>query len=332
MPFNSGYPFGVSLLPEVHGSNLINTKLDNLGLTNKETYFVTGVGHEFHGTDNGTWENGTGGNVYWDTLVEKSTNFFWLQHKPEADFTFNPNALQVDFTDASTGAESWSWDFGDGNSSTQQNPAHTYALEGTYKVLLYIENDILSWDTISYNVEVSSPLPVSWISPLKAFYTDYKTILSWSVSHQFNNQGFIIEHSLENQPFRSIAEIKGEKEWLFDKSYSYIHENPPEGWNFYRITQADFDGKSNYSNIASIQAKKSLTPVLFYPNPATDILTVEFQDGGPCTVEIYNVLGSLVRSYSTSNGTELLDISGIETGLYYIKTRDSAEFQKLIIN
>ena len=45
--------------------------------------------------------------------------------------------LLVDFTDTSTGAVvSWLWDFGDGNSSTEQNPSHTYTAEGIYSVSL----------------------------------------------------------------------------------------------------------------------------------------------------------------------------------------------------
>jgi PKD repeat protein len=47
----------------------------------------------------------------------------------------------VSFTDASTGlATAWFWDFGDGYSSTEQNPAHTYAAEGTYTVTLVASN------------------------------------------------------------------------------------------------------------------------------------------------------------------------------------------------
>lgn len=62
-----------------------------------------------------------------------------------ADFTANITAglapLAVQFIDASTGEPtSWSWDFGDGNTSTEQNPVHTYAAEGTYTVTLNASN------------------------------------------------------------------------------------------------------------------------------------------------------------------------------------------------
>jgi PKD repeat protein len=66
---------------------------------------------------------------------------------PVADFTstyvagscVNP----IQFTDASSGAPiSWAWDFGDGQTSTQQNPSHQYAASGTYTVSLTTTNSI----------------------------------------------------------------------------------------------------------------------------------------------------------------------------------------------
>ena len=49
--------------------------------------------------------------------------------------------LAVAFTDASTGSpNSWNWDFGDANSSTQQNPSHNYTSPGTYTVTLTVGN------------------------------------------------------------------------------------------------------------------------------------------------------------------------------------------------
>lgn len=58
----------------------------------------------------------------------------------ESDFNISQNGLEVSFTDASRGAISWLWDFGDGNTSTLQNPVHTYATNGNYNVTLSLNN------------------------------------------------------------------------------------------------------------------------------------------------------------------------------------------------
>jgi len=49
--------------------------------------------------------------------------------------------LSVQFTDTSTGSPaSWSWDFGDGETSTDENPSHTFMSTGTYSVSLTARN------------------------------------------------------------------------------------------------------------------------------------------------------------------------------------------------
>jgi len=48
--------------------------------------------------------------------------------------------VTVTFTDLSTGATFWDWNFGDGNTSTLQNPTHTYGVAGTYNITLTINH------------------------------------------------------------------------------------------------------------------------------------------------------------------------------------------------
>ncbi|MCH8029582.1 MAG: PKD domain-containing protein, partial [Candidatus Dadabacteria bacterium] len=61
--------------------------------------------------------------------------------------------LTVVFSDQSTDVVSWAWDFGDGNTSTSQNPVYTYAADGTYNVCLVTTNPC-STDSICMLVTV----------------------------------------------------------------------------------------------------------------------------------------------------------------------------------
>lgn len=54
----------------------------------------------------------------------------------EASFTVETSELTATFTNNSLNAESYMWDFGDGTTSTEENPVHTYAADGTYNVKL----------------------------------------------------------------------------------------------------------------------------------------------------------------------------------------------------
>ena len=58
-----------------------------------------------------------------------------------ASITSGNGPLIVKFTDRSTGGPvSWLWNFGDGTTSTEQNPTHTYSKAGTYTVTLTVTN------------------------------------------------------------------------------------------------------------------------------------------------------------------------------------------------
>ena len=61
---------------------------------------------------------------------------------PVADFSFFTSSdLTLNFTDESVNDPiEWLWDFGDGSTSTDQNPFHVYAMPGTYEVCLTVTN------------------------------------------------------------------------------------------------------------------------------------------------------------------------------------------------
>ncbi|MFK7844285.1 MAG: choice-of-anchor B family protein [Rhodothermales bacterium] len=78
---------------------------------------------------------------------------------PTADFSFSTTMFMVTFADASTDSDgsivSWSWDFGDGNTSSAQNPSNTYAAAGTYSVMLTVTDDFGATNATSKSVTIS---------------------------------------------------------------------------------------------------------------------------------------------------------------------------------
>jgi gliding motility-associated-like protein len=71
-------------------------------------------------------------------------NLITAHQAPHAAFDIDPPVTSIDhpvinFVDMSNYADSWYWEFGDGNTSTLQNPEHTYDNEGIYNVCLWVE-------------------------------------------------------------------------------------------------------------------------------------------------------------------------------------------------
>ncbi len=68
-------------------------------------------------------------------------NYIHVLDEPVANFSYQTDGLTVTFTDLSAGATMWEWDFGDGQTSLEQHPVHTYAAPGEYEVLLTARNE-----------------------------------------------------------------------------------------------------------------------------------------------------------------------------------------------
>lgn len=87
--------------------------------------------------------------------------------KPNADFILPEVCLddtQAQFTDASTTPApdviaAWAWDFGDGGTSTLQNPQHGYLATGPYTVRLIVTTNRGCTDTITQNIFVNGSFP-----------------------------------------------------------------------------------------------------------------------------------------------------------------------------
>ena len=108
------------------------------------------------------------------------------------DITTGCSGLTVEFTDQSSGPVlSWEWDFGDGITSTEQSPVHTYIGDGNYTVSLTVGSDICSdvETKVDYISVGSIPVagfsadPVSGYAPLTVSFTDESvgnpTLWSW---------------------------------------------------------------------------------------------------------------------------------------------------------
>jgi uncharacterized delta-60 repeat protein len=73
---------------------------------------------------------------------------------PVALFTHSQqNGYTVQFNNTSSNGSTYFWDFGGGNSSTQENPEFTYSFDGIFPVTLIVSNPCGS-DTLSYTIEV----------------------------------------------------------------------------------------------------------------------------------------------------------------------------------
>jgi PKD repeat protein len=145
----------------------------------------------------GTWGAADGLDDVQPRQVYYTLQSIFTEEDVIADFTASPTSgiypLMVNFTDQSTGdITTWQWDFGDMQTSTQQNPTHIYNSVGTYTVSLTVTGaGVEDTETKTDYITVTLPPPpsaeftadsTSGNAPLTVNFTDQSTglISNWS--------------------------------------------------------------------------------------------------------------------------------------------------------
>jgi hypothetical protein len=109
------------------------------------------------------------GSTYWPNAIDSASAYILQQigsstvldslgvwNVFNADFGFQQYNDSISFTNLSSNYESVFWDFGDGITSTDENPTHKYTLNGSYTVILTaITNTACIQDTLTISITVN---------------------------------------------------------------------------------------------------------------------------------------------------------------------------------
>ena len=172
------------------------------------------------------------------TTASQSVTVTPPNQPPTASFTFTCSALACSFTSTSSDADgsiaSYSWNFGDGTTSTVQNPSHTYASGGAFTVTLRVtDNQGAQSTTASQNVTVTPPN-----QPPTASFTFSCSALACSFT------------STSSDPDGSIASYA----WTFGDGATSTLQNPSHTYaagGTYTVTLRVTDNQGAQSTMAS---------------------------------------------------------------------------------
>ncbi len=188
--------------------------------------------------------------------------------------------------------------------------------------------------TFGYNrfyivVASNSALPVGLIAFSGSKTQTNTSLLNWSTANELNCSHFEVEYSSDNLEFTSIATIpaKGTSNTL--NVYQYIHSNPLT-YNYYRIKIADKDGSYNYSNTIAIDYSQTNvnnnSSLSIFPNPTTKYVIIQLNENTEIKeIEFYNESGKLIMQKTCNGNRQNIDVSTLETGVYFIRVIDNNE-------
>ncbi len=213
------------------------------------------------------------------------TFYFPLYNHPTPNANFNIGnsntscGLTVTFHNTSSNAGGntyWFWNFGDGNTSTAQNPVHTYASAGQYSVTLIVGNSFGCYDTTGMLIDVNNPVSADFI---------YNNVC-WGTATSFTNTSTISQGAITSV------------QWYFGNGGSSTQNNPS-----YTYTNA---GSYNVTLIAT--SNKGCTDtitktVTVYPTPSVSFSTQNTCLGNSVTFNsTVNINNGSVSSYQWNLG------------------------------
>ena len=234
-----------------------------------------------------------------------------------ASYTYSVEDLAVTFTNTSTGAESYSWDFGDGNSSTDESPVHTFADAGTYTVVLTATAGMES-ATDEQSITVSSSVVLT-------------------ASYTYSVEDLAVTFTNTSTGAESYS-------WDFGDGNSSTDESPVHtfaGAGIYTVVLTATAGMESATDEQSITVSSPtglgdshFDAIQVYPNPTNGIVRIELKEHtGDTSVKIFDLKGSLLYSRDMGNpGLYLINISDYENGTYLMQVDiEHQSFRQMII-
>jgi hypothetical protein len=156
--------------------------------------------------------------------------------------------------------------------------------------------------------------------------------ITWATNYEITNSGFEIQRRNHSQTnFEAIAFVNSKATNGTSPSpniYSYTDLNNSTAVSYYRIKQISLDGKTRYTEIHPVDGSKTKAKTLVYPNPSATLVTnVIFTTNDSRNIQVIDMVGRVVKSWSHYSGQELKIIS-LKPGIYSVSINNTMTSEK----
>lgn len=162
------------------------------------------------------------------------------------------------------------------------------------------------------------PVPVVFIAPFRAQPRQNHILLEWFTATEVNADYFDIQQLKHNDRWESIGRVNARG----NGHYQFVHQQPLQGLNTYRLRQIDFDGRSEYSNIATATYINRFADISVAPNPlqADGIVRLDqLPNVAGSQLHLYDSQGRKVKIIILQNRQASFDLSQLSSGWYFLE-------------
>lgn len=144
--------------------------------------------------------------------------------------------------------------------------------------------------------------------------------LDWSTASELENDGFVVERSVDAVTFTEIGWVPGVGNSTQHTAYSFVDPQPVTGVNHYRLRQVDRNGGEELSHAIAVLQMKGTEEMVVYPNPGEDGLNVALGNGASGgTILLMDAAGREVARTGVLDGRASIDARTLPGGLYVVR-------------
>ncbi len=198
------------------------------------------------------------------------------------------------------------------------------------KAHIYFDfNEAVITNTQTNTVTNPILLPLTWLN-ITATKNEKDVVVTWQTVNERNVAYFEVLHSIDGIRFTKIGVVNANNSTL--NKYTFKHEQPAFGINYYRLNQVDTDSRSKQSAIAAVNVATDVA-IGIYPNPATNVLNINLYNLGNenATISIVDALGrqKLQKNITNTGNRISLDISSFAKGMYFVRVMQGGSIKTL---
>lgn len=192
---------------------------------------------------------------------------------------------------------------------------------------LNIAANILS--AIGQNTEyilgrIGTPLPVELLN-FKSTCNQDEIDITWSTKTEINNDYFVVEKSNDAIQFFKLNTVQGAGNSNVINNYTITDENTSPNVVFYRLKQVDYNGKSTYSQLVSVNCFSTKNSISIYPNPNRGIVNVDLGNLKAVEVKVFTTRGQLIHQQKNVNTPNYQFEITTAKGIYFIELSSEGE-------
>ncbi|MCB0395042.1 MAG: T9SS type A sorting domain-containing protein [Flavobacteriales bacterium] len=177
-------------------------------------------------------------------------------------------------------------------------------------------------------------LPVKLMNTLIEEHGE-KIFMAWVTGTEENNDYFTVEKSDDGIHYQLLTTVQGSGNSFKPKKYSIYDTEPYHGMNYYRLSQTDYDGKTEVlDHLAVNKDPEGLSISSLYPNPANDLahVSITTETSEQAQVQIIDMTGRLHYQsfYDLNEGTNVIYLPTNElpqsTYFFRVTTKRGTEY------